>query len=387
MREVYVPLAHQPGEAQVDYFEASVVLAGVPRKVHGFVMALPYSDAFFVACFERECTESFWEGHVRAFHYFGGVPHRISYDNSRIAVKSIIGVHERTLTDGFLQLVSHYSYRYHFCTVRRANEKGVVEGTVKDARWNFMVPLPDVQDFDELNRHLQASCERDLSRRLRGRGSEKAALLHDDRAQFLPLPAAPFDACVKQATRANSLSLVRFDRNDYSVPVCYGHHRVLVKGYVDRVLICSQDRMIAVHPRVWEKEQTVFEPRHYLALLEGKPGALDHGRPFMELHLPDCFAVLRRRLEAELGRAGTRDYIAVLRLLDRFTLSRLTLAVEQALRVNAVSRDVIALYLYPDECPETLTFRLDGREHLRGVTVAKPDLQAYAEVMPWGDRS
>ena len=383
-REVFVPLTHTPGEAQVDFFEAQVVMNGVQRKVHGFVMALPYSDAFFVACFERECTESFQEGHVRAFNYFGGVPRRISYDNSKIAVKTIIGVHERDLTDGFLQLVSHYSYRHHFCTVRRPNEKGVVEGTAKYARSNFMVPLPEVRDIDELNRRLQADCEGDMSRCVRGQGSVKSELLKEDQAHFLELPPVAFDACQKHATRVSSLSLVRFDRNDYSVPVRYGHHRVQVKGYVDRVLIFRDDALIAVHRRVWDKDQTIFEPRHYLALLERKPGALDYGRPFIELYLPDCFVILRRRMEAELGGKGTKEYIAVLLMLDKHSLTRLTQAVERALRVNAVSSDVIKLYLYPDERPESLTFRLDGRDHLVGVTVAKPDLTAYASVMPCG---
>lgn len=383
-REVFVPLTHPPGEAQVDFFEAQVVMGGVQRKVHGFVMALPYSDAFFVCCFERECTESFQEGHVRAFNYFGGVPRRISYDNSKIAVKTIIGVHERALTDGFLQLVSHYSYRHHFCTVRRPNEKGVVEGTAKYARSNFMVPIPEVRDFNDLNNRLQADCDRDLSRRVRGQGSIKSDLLKEDQANFISLPSASFDACRKHATRVNSLSLVRFDRNDYSVPVRYGHHVVMVKGYVDRVLIFRDATLIAVHRRVWDRDQTLFEPRHYLALLERKPGALDYGRPFMELHLPDCFAILRRRMEAELGGKGTKEYIRVLLMLEKHSLSRLTEAVERTLRVNAVESDVVKLYLYPDECPETMMFRLDGRDHLRGVTVAKPDLTAYASVMPCG---
>ncbi len=204
--------------------------------------------------------------------------------------------------------------------------------------------------------------------------------------RFLPFPAGPVYACVKQATRVNSLSLVRFDGNDYSAPVRYGHHKVLVKGYVDRVLVCCDDKIIATHERVWDKERTVFDPMHYLALLDRKPGALDHGIPFVELRLPECFSVLRRRLEAELDGEGTREYIAVLRLLEKYPLSRLTLAVEKGLRANAVSRDVIALYLYPDERPETLTFRLEGRDHLRGVSIAKPDLGAYSAVMLVGGR-
>ena len=123
-QEVFMPLIHRPGEAQVDFGYALVKFSGVLRKVGFFVMVLPYSDAFFVMAFERECTESYWEGHVRAFESFGGVPVRISYDNSKVLVAKIVGARDRTLTDGFLKLQSHYLFREHFCRVGRANERG-----------------------------------------------------------------------------------------------------------------------------------------------------------------------------------------------------------------------------------------------------------------------
>ncbi len=330
-REVFMPLIHRPGDAQVDYFHALAKLGGTLRKVAIFVMALPYSDAFFMMCVPRECTESFWEGHVRAFAFFGGVPVRISYDNSKIAVRTIIGVHRRRLTDGFLQLASHYLFDHHFCTVRRGNEKGVVEGTGGYARRNFLVPVPEAADFDALNAHLLECCHSDLRRQLRGQRATKAELLKEDQAAFLPLPAAPFDACRKQAARANSLSLVRFDDNDYSVPVCWAHHEVTVKGYWDRVEICRDLEPVATHDRRWGTGETAYEPRHYLPLLERKPGALDHGRPLQSLQLPECFALLRRRLESEHGHQGTKDYITVLRLLEKHATRRVAAAIEKAL--------------------------------------------------------
>jgi hypothetical protein len=103
----------------------------------------------------------------------------------------------------------------------------------------------------------------------------------------------------------NSLSLVRFDRNDYSVPTDFAYHDVTCLGGIDTVHIVSGTDVVATHPRDWNKEQVTFDPCHYLALLERKPGALDFARPLEDLHLPGCFAVLRRRLEADLGSAGT----------------------------------------------------------------------------------
>ena len=155
-------------------------------------MALPYSDATFVMAFERECTETFWEGHVRAFEFFGGVPTRIVYDNTRVAVSQILGGKDRRLTRGFLQLQSHYLFAHRFCQVRRANEKGVVEGTVKFTRLNFFVPVPQVRDFEQLNADLRRCCTEDRERRVRGKAATKQQRLEEERAAFLPRPTVPF---------------------------------------------------------------------------------------------------------------------------------------------------------------------------------------------------
>jgi len=255
-QEVFVPLTHRPGEAQVDFGHALVNLNGVLRKCPFFVMSLPYSDAFYVQVFERECTETFWAGHVRAFEFLGAVPTRISYDNSR----------ERKLTDGFLQLQSHYLFAEHFCRVARGNEKGVVEGIVRYSRANFLVPVPQVRTLDELNARLEESCREDRARRLRGKNQTKEALLAEELPVMRKLPSTPFEAARVQATRASNLSLVRFDGNDYSVPVRCAHREVVVKGDCERVRVYRQDETIAEHRRIWKKEQVCFEPVHYLIL-------------------------------------------------------------------------------------------------------------------------
>jgi hypothetical protein len=332
--------------------------------------------------FERECMETFGEGHVQAFQFFGGVPRRISYDNTRIAVAQIIGTgRARRLTTGFLQLQSHYLFAHHFCRVRRANEKGVVEGGVRFVRLNFFVPVPQMRDFDELNTYLLQCGQEDLSRRLRGQTGTKAELLADDRAAFLPLPAVPFVACRNTSTTASSLSLVRFDDNDYSVPVRCAHHPVVVHGDYREVILCAGGQEVARHRRIWKREQVSFEPLHYLALLERKPGALDHARPLAGWELPECFATLRRRLENERAGDGTREYIRVLRLLEKHSLAEVRRAVEQALRVGAVTRDAVAQFLWPSEPWRATVFRLDGHPHLRHVQVAAADLNQYRSLL------
>ena len=158
--EVFMPLSHPPGEAQFDFGEAKAIYRGREIKVMFCVMSLPYSDAFFCQVFPRECTETFQEGHVRAFEFFGGVPQRISYDNSKIAVAKIVGRRGEERTKEFLRLQSHHLYEHHFCLVRRPNEKGHTEGLVKFSRSNFMVPIPQFDDFEEFNRKLAEDCRR-----------------------------------------------------------------------------------------------------------------------------------------------------------------------------------------------------------------------------------
>ena len=385
-REVFMPLIHRPGEAQVDFGYALAKISGVLKKVAFFVMVLPYSDAFFVMAFERECTESYWEGHARAFEFFGGVPKRISYDNSRVLVSKIIGTYERKLTDGFLKLQSHYLFREHFCRVARPNEKGVVEGVVKYTRLNFLVPVPQARDLETLNNMLAGKCSDDLRRRLRGKNMTKAGLLSEERSAFLPQPPSAFDACRKQPTRASSLSLVRFDDNDYSVPVAYAHHEILIKGYVNRVVLCHQEKVVAEHRRSWDKESVFFDYRHYLPLLTQKPGSFDHARPFADLSLPECFDILRCRLVAEEEKKGDgiREFIKVLRLLEDYSMPMLRQAVQKGIRIRAHSRDVIAQFLIPRASWRQSMFLLDGREHLRRVKIAKPNVEEYRTLLSRG---
>jgi transposase len=379
-QEVFMPLIHRPGEAQVDFGQALVKMNGILRKVHFFVMALPYSDGFFVKAYERECTETFWDGHVHAFEFFGGVPRRISYDNSKIAASKIIGPRQRELTEGFLQLVSHYLFRYHFCLVRRANEKGVVEGIVKFARLNFMVPVPQVRDFEQLNIHLRQMCQQDLLRTLRGQTKTKEALLQEEQFSFQPLPFKPFEACRIQPGQVNSQLLVRFDDNDYSVPMEYAFQDVVIKGTTDHVKICRFNEVIAVHCRCWDRQRQIFNPLHYLPLLERKPHSLPFARPFEELALPRCFEVLQHRMESELEQ-GTREYIQVLRWLEKYSLKQVTTAVEKALHHRVHTADAINQFL-PD-CPDWrhTSFTLAGHKHLRWVKVSASNPADYTDLL------
>ena len=343
-----------------------------------FVLTLTYSDAIFCCAFPRECTEAFLAGHVRAFAFLGGVPRRISYDNLKIAVAKIVGGRGREVTSEFLRLMSDHLFEPHFCRVRRPNEKGHVETLVGNARRNFLVPVPAVQGgLEPLNAELDSRCHADLQRRLWGKLAPKADLLAEERAALLPLPAEAFVAVRVEMRRADSLSLVRFDAKDYSVPTAYAHHRVTIFGGIDTVTIVAGDCTVATHRRCWGREQVTYDPIHYLALLERKPGALDFAAPLEGWELPVCFGILRRRLEAEFGGPGTRQYIKVLRLLERASLGELTRAVEQALTLGTADADAVRLILEHRRERPGGVFCLSGRPHLMLVSAPSPDLDVY----------
>ncbi len=340
-QEMFVPLSHPPGHAQADFGEAQVIIGGVQQTAHFLVMDLPHSDDAFVMAFPGETSEAFCEGHNQAFAYFGGVPQRIVYDNSKIAVARILGDGTRKKTQIFSELQSHYLFEERFARPAKGNDKGKVEGLVGYSRRNFMVPIPRAGSFEELNIRFQEQCQKRRARRLRGHQQSIGERFGRDRQAFLPLPATPYDACDRVSTHVTSLSLVRYRSNDYSVPTAYGHRQVLVKGYVEQVAICCGTQVIACHPRCYGREETIYDPLHYLALLEHKANALEQAAPLQKWELPPEYAQLHRLLEVRQAKRGTREYIQVLRLLESFPFETVTWAVGEALRLQAISFDAV----------------------------------------------
>ena len=340
-KEVFVPLAHPPGDAQADFGEALVVIGGVEQKAHFLCLDLPHSDDCFVVAFPAENTEAFLEGHNQAFAYWSGVPRTILYDNTRIAVKQITGDGERKPTEAFSGLQSHYLFAAKFGRLGKGNDKGNVEGLVGYARRNFMVPVPRVASWEELNENLLEQCRQRRERKLWGHQETIAERFERDREKLLPLPAAPLEACQKRTTHASSQALVRYETNDYSVPVEYGHRQVLLKAFVWEVVISCSSEVIARHPRSYGREEMIFNPLHYLALLEQKNNALDQAAPLQGWQLPEEFLELRRQMEARLGKRGRREYVQVLRLLETFSIAEVGAGVRQALRLPAISFDAI----------------------------------------------
>jgi transposase len=340
-QEMFVPLAHPPGHAQADFGEAVAVIGGIRQKIHFFCLDLPHSDAGFLKAYPAERTEAFLDGHNAAFAFLGGVPQSILYDNTRLAVARILGDGTRQRTRAFAELQSHYLFLDRFGRPGKGNDKGKVEGLVGYARRNFLVPVPVVPSFAALNAHLEQRCLERLDHRVRGHQESIGERLVRDLSVLQPRPPTAYEVCERKPARVSARSLVRYDRNDYSVPTAYGHRPVLVKGYVGEVVIACGAAVIARHPRCYGREEFIFDPLHYLALLEQKIGALNQAAPLQGWELPEAFATLRRLLEARMGKAGKREYVQVLRLLESFRLEDVEGAVHQALRLGTIGFDAI----------------------------------------------
>ena len=194
---------------------------------------------------------------------------------------------------------------------------------------------------NDLNTHLEACCAKRWAEQLRGHDQTVGERLERDRAVLQRLPAIAYDACDKRPGRVSSLSLVRYRGTDYSVPTRFGHCEVRVRGYVHEVVISCAAEVIARHPRSYEQEDFVFDPLHYRSLLEQKTNALDQAAPLAGWLLPPVFGNLRRLLEARMGKAGKREYVQVLRLIESFSLDDVRAAISEALERGVIGFDAV----------------------------------------------
>jgi len=380
-REVFVPLHHPPGHAQADFGEAQAVIDGVKQKVHFFALSLPHSDAFFVRAYPRATTEAWLDGHVQAFAFFDAVPQSIVYDNDRCLVSKIMPDGTRKRTSSFSAFLSHYVIEDRYGRPGRGNDKGKVEGIVGYSRRTFMVPIPSFDSFEAFNAYLEKACKARQSAALSGHKDKISKRLQADLNAMQALPAAPFDACHKQVGRVSSLSVVRYKGNDYSVPVAYAHREVVIRGYVNKVVIGSQGEVIACHMRSYDQGDMIFNPVHYLPLIERKLNSLDQAAPLQGWDLPDVYHKLRRLLEARMGKAGKREYVQVLRLLETVELDVLTACVKDALARGTLGYDAIKhlMLCRIEERPARLD--LDLYPYLPKATVTRTSASDYMCLM------
>ncbi|WP_082128381.1 IS21 family transposase [Hoeflea sp. IMCC20628] len=273
-QEVFVPLSHARGHGQADFGEAMVVIGGVERKAHFFVLDLPHSDGCYVRAYPAAVSEAWVDGHVHAFAFFGAVPQSIVYDNDRCLVAKILpdGTRKRATLSGFL---SHHLIRDRYARPGKGNDKGSVEGLVGYARRNFMVPIPEFATWEAFNAWLEEQCRKRQRDRLRGESETIRERLLRDVAAMRALAASPFDACDQASAKVTAQSLVRYKTNDYSVPVAYGR-----REYVQVLRLLESFELADLHAAVKQAIQLGaigFDAVKHLILcrVERRPPRLD----------------------------------------------------------------------------------------------------------------
>ncbi len=386
--EVFVPQVHEPGrQAEVDWGEAEVSIAGQRRRVYLFLMRACFSGATFVMAFERQTQQAFLEAHVEAFHFFGGIFAEIRYDNLGSAVKQVLRGRRRVEQDRFVALRSHYLYESVFTLPGRAgaHEKGGVEGEVGRFRRAHLVPVPSVASLKELNDVLEDGCFADLARRIRGRPATIGEALRVEARALRELPFEDFETAEAAAPRVDTKALVTIRQNRYSVPVALVGLRVAARIGAREIVISHDRRPVARHPRLHGRYQTAASLDHYLELLRRKPGALKGSLPLRQERergaWPSCYDALWQGIEERYGASeAARQMVDVLLLCREHGPERVELAVRGALAAGALDGRAVALLARRQErsSPPPL---VELPERLRALaTPAQPSIACYDEL-------
>ncbi|MCP3670030.1 MAG: IS21 family transposase, partial [Gammaproteobacteria bacterium] len=317
-KHVFVPLVFAPGEAfQFDWSEDWVVIAGVNTKLQIAHFKLSHSRAFVLRAYLSQTHEMLFDAHTHAFSILGGIPQRGIYDNMKTAVDKVGRGKDRKVNTRFQAMVSHYLFEASFCSPAAGWEKGQVEKGVQDARYLIWQSAPDFKSLADLNQWLEQRCKILWQERQHPEYKQRtiAECWNDELPHLMSMPPA-FDGFVEQAKRVSSTCLINFDRNRYSVPATFANQPVSLRVYADRLVVVADSQVIVKHQRVFTRDhgtpgKTIYDWRHYLAVLERKPGALRNGAPFAEL--PESFKCLQSTLLKRQG--GDREMVDILALV------------------------------------------------------------------------
>lgn len=378
-----IPLEFDPGEyAQFDWGEVTVILSGIETKVMLFCMRLLYSRKIFVKVFLHQRQEALFQGHADAFDYFGGVPKTIVYDNMKTAVKKVLEGTKREEQEAFIQFRSHYLFDSQYCAPAKGNEKGQVEKLVQVARAQFLVPVPNVSDLQELNDYLKSQCDKYEDTHVPQTKEKVRERFTHEKKQLLPI-LGEHPCARKVKAMVNTLSLVHFETNAYSVPTRYaGRKDAEVRAFVDKIEVWLGGECVAEHIRTYEKLQEVFEVDHYLDELERKPRAIQHARPVRKAKLPSSYHEFHKRSFSKYGHG--KEFIKLLKFHREFSAEVVKQAVEHCVRNQLYSADHVRHYLYLITQPQTIKPAPMRYETEQPVTVEAPNFNPYDQLLQKG---
>jgi transposase len=298
LSRAFVPLEFEAGEAfQFDWSEEEIELAGVITRIKVAHIRLCYSRYFLMVAYPNEQLEMLLDAHEQAFLFFGGSCRKGIFDNMKTAIKTVLWGKEREFNERFLQMCSHHLFEPIACTPAAGWEKGQVENQVNTGRCNFFTPLLKMESLEEVNTYLEASCKKWAESTLHPEQKTKTVfeVYQEEKINLLPYRAY-FDNYKIIPEVVSPYSFVLYDTNSYSVEVSYVGQSVQVLVFAKKVVVKYQDKIIASHERSFNRYQRIYDPWHYVPLLERKPGALRNGAPFKRLVLPSAIESVRKKL-------------------------------------------------------------------------------------------
>jgi transposase len=381
----YIPLSFAPGEAyQFDWSHELVELGGVVQKVKVAHFRLCYSRMSFCIAYHRESLEMVLDAHVKAFEFFGGSCRRGIYDNLKTVVTKILLSKDRLFNARFCQLASHYLVEPVACTPAAGWEKGQVENQVNFIRGRVFVPRVKCADLTELNQYLTDRCRILAAGHRHPEMKERTvAEVFAEEKSRLVLVGATFDGYRETPVRVSSICLVSYDSNRYSVDASAVGRTAMLRAYADRIVITCDGVVIAEHRRLFARNETNYDPWHYISVLERKPGALRNGAPFKNWELPDALAGMREALGSRSD--GDRQFVGILGTIATYGLEAVVSACAKALLMKTPSRDVVLNILsHAHDDPDMPIFL--PPEHLP-VLASEPlaDCRRYDLLLSGGD--
>ena len=330
-------------------------------------------------CFPCERQQALFEGHIRAFEFYGGVFSTLIYDNLSTVVDKVLRGKDRKLHESFVKFKGYYSFEPRFCNPGQGHEKGGVEGLVGYARRNFMVPIPETKDLEELNQYLLEQCVAYGEHRMAGKEETVNELYEEEKQHLLPLPDFPFSNLETYAGKVDKYATVIVDKNHYSVPIRYAGLKVKMVGYVDHVDIYYGSKKMASHKRVYGNNKWQLEPFHYLELILMRPQAFESARPIKEWRKewPECLEKLLWHFCEKQGQSkGTKEFIKVLMLFKEHDKREVIPAVEEAVSANVSSSGAVE---------QILLFRAVSQDEVfvslpNWETLPPPDVSVYDRI-------
>jgi transposase len=339
--EAYVPLHYAPGEAyQFDWSHEIVLIRGVTTTVKVAHVRLCHSRMMFARAYIRESQEMVFDAHDRAFAFFKGTCTRGIYDNMKTAVEAVFIGKERLYNRRFLQMCSHYLVQPVACTPASGWEKGQVENQVGLIRERFFTPRLRVKSLDELNVWLLDKCVAYAKAHKHPERSNQMIwqIFEAERTTLVPYIGA-FDGFHSVPASVSKTCLVRFDNNKYSVISTAVGRPVEVHAYAEKIVIRQDGVIVAEHARCFGRNETIYDPWHYVPVLARKPGALRNGAPFQNWVLPTAMAAVRRKLKGMND--GDKQMVAILGCVATDGLLAVEAACQEALAQNVFSAPVI----------------------------------------------